>query len=325
MKKILITGGSGFIGTNLINTLLKKTNLLIVNIDKLSKFSTPEKYKIKSKNYKFYKFNLSNKYKLSKVLKKNFDFIIHLAAESHVDRSIESPKKFFMENIKSSFSLYENIAVMVNKKKIKSPKIIHISTDEIYGSILNKCCDENYKTYTSSPYSASKASSENIAQSFINTFNLSISILRITNNFGPYQNPEKFIPKIIKNVMNKKKIILYSKGLNVREWIFVEDTCEAIYKFLYKYKKNKIYNIGSEKRYNNLEIIKIILKFMNVKFDNKLIKSVKDRPGHDFRYALNSQKFKKEFNWNCKFSTKDGIKKTVEWYYDNKEWIRYFK
>ena len=216
MKNILVTGGSGFIGTNLINFLLKK-KYKITNVDKYSKISTPEKFKIKSKYYNFYKFNIANNKKIQNVLLKNFDTIIHLAAESHVDRSIDAPKKFFLKNVTSTLNFYDSIRELLKDKKIKRPKIIHVSTDEVYGSIKKGFSKEKSKIYSSSPYSASKAASENIAQFYMETYNLNISILRISNNYGPFQFPEKFIPKIILKIFNKKNIPLYGNGKNIRE------------------------------------------------------------------------------------------------------------
>ena len=319
MKKILVTGGSGFIGTNIVNFLLKK-KYLVSNIDKLSNISTPEKFKDKNINYTFYRFNLSNEVKFKKVLLKNFDVIIHLAAESHVDRSIDSPKLFFSENINSTLTFYNLINDLLKSKKISSPKIIHISTDEVYGSNKTGFSKECAKTFTSSPYSASKAASENIAQSYSETYNLKICILRISNNYGPFQSPEKFIPKMISRILEKKMIPLYSKGKNIREWIHVEDTCEAIRKVIENFKGKTIYNVGSSIRLNNIDLLKKIFK----KFDYPLtkIKYVKDRPGHDYRYALDSSLFRKDYNWKPKYNLDEGMVKTILWYKNNNKWLK---
>ena len=322
MKNILITGGSGFIGTNLINYLLKKKNK-ILNIDKLSYASTPENFRKKNKNYQFYHFNLNNKKKLTQVLKKKIKTIIHMAAESHVDRSIDNPKKFFKENINSTLNLYGSIAELVKKKKINSPNIIHISTDEVYGSIFKGSFKETSTLSPSSPYSASKASSDHIAEAFSKTFNLKICILRLTNNYGPFQFPEKFIPTIITRILNKKKIPLYGNGLNEREWIFVEDSCRAIEKIINKFINNKIYNIGSGIRLKNYKVIKKILRKFRVKNFNEYILNVKDRPGHDLRYALNSKSFFKEYKWKPQNTFKQGIEKTINWYKNNQLWLNY--
>ena len=296
-KSVLITGGSGFIGTNLVNYLVNK-GYIVHNVDKISDVSTPEKFKPQNKNYFFHKFDISNKFKLSRLLKKNFHFIIHLAAESHVDRSIDGPSKFYLNNVKSNLALYETLRSLKKKTKLLT-KVIHVSTDEVYGSIKKGSFKENSMIYTSSPYSSSKASSENIAQSYSETFNINVCILRITNNYGPYQHPEKFIPKSILRSFDKKKIPLYGEGKNIREWIYVEDTCEAILKVVKKFTNKTIYNIGSNERISNLKTLKIILNnFANSYKKNILF--VKDRPGHDFRYALDSTKFKNKFKWKNK-------------------------
>ena len=311
--KVLITGGSGFIGTNLVNYLLNK-NYIITNIDKLSKHSNLKNLYQKYNNYSFYKFNIKNEKKLSKVLTKNFDFIIHLAAESHVDRSIKNPASFFLENVKSTFILYNAINKLVVQKKIKSPQIIHVSTDEIYGSILKGSSKESSNTFTSSPYSASKASSENIAQAFMTTFGLSVCIIRICNNYGPYQNKEKFIPKSILSIKKEGKIYIYSKGKNVREWMHVNDTCNAIYKIIKKFKNKKIFNIGSTFKKTNNQLAKLIIKNSQIKFKDTIINYIKDRKGHDFRYSLNSNLFSKTYKWKAKIQIDEGIKDTINWF-----------
>ena len=322
MKNILITGGSGFIGTNLVNYLNKK-NFSITNIDKQSVVSTPEKFKTKTNRYKFYKANINNIKKIRRILLNNYNTIIHLAAESHVDRSIDSPKKFFLENINSTINFYNEINNLVKKNVIKKPNIIHISTDEVYGSVKKGASKEKSMIFTSSPYSASKASSENIAQFYLETYGLNICILRITNNYGPFQFPEKFIPKIILRVFDKKKIPIYGKGNNIREWIYVEDTCEAIYLLLKNFKNKKILNIGSNQRLNNLAVSEIILK--QLAYSKKNLIFVKDRPGHDLRYALNSTNFRKKFKWKNKHNFKTGIRKTINWYKNNKIWLNEIK
>lgn len=313
MKKILITGGYGFIGVNLINFLLDK-GIYISNIDKISSISNSKMCVKPNKRYKFYKFNLQEEKKLKKVLIKNFDLIIHLAAESHVDRSISMPIKFFKENVNSTLTLYKNIKSLLEKKKIKNPKIIHISTDEIYGSVKKGSSNEKSKTFTSSPYSASKAASENIAQAFLTTFDLQVCILRISNNYGPFQNKEKLIPKSILNLLNKKKVKLYSNGQHIREWIYVEDTCLAIYKVIKKFRKGEIFNIGSSFKKTNYEVIKTIINLLGLKFQKNLIHYSKDRLGHDYRYSLDSKLFSRKYNWKPKTKFQNGLKKTIKWY-----------
>lgn len=318
-KNILVTGGSGFIGTNLINYLSR--NFIITNIDKLSKSSTAEKFKkLNKKNYFFYKFNLKNKKKLFNLLKKkNFHTIIHLASESHVDRSIDSPYNFIEENILSSLSFYETIYELLKKKNIQSPNIIHVSTDEVFGSLKKESATEYNAFHPSSPYAASKASAEHIANSFAQTFGLKISIIRLCNNYGPYQFTEKFIPTCILKLIYNKPIPVYGNGKNIREWMYVEDSCRAIKLIIQNFQSGEIFNIGSGKRVENIKIIQILNKISN-KVNN--INYVKDRPAHDFRYSINSQKFKKKFNWKPKYNLEYGLKNTFRWYFSNKKWLK---
>jgi dTDP-glucose 4,6-dehydratase len=322
MKNILITGGSGFIGTNLINHLLKK-KFIITNIDKLSYASTPEIFKKNKKNYFFYKFNINNKNKLKKILLKKFDTIVHLAAESHVDRSIDAPQKFFKENISCTLNLYETVLELINKKKISKPNIIHISTDEVYGSIKKGSFKERSILNPSSPYSASKAACDHIALSFAETFNLKVCILRLTNNYGPFQFPEKFIPTVITKIIKNKKIPVYGNGNNVREWIFVEDSCRAIERVINKFINKEVFNIGSQKSLKNKLVIKRILKYFNKNNFLKNIIYVKDRPGHDLRYSLNSSNFMKKYNWKATTNFSNGIYKTISWYINNALWLKH--
>ena len=220
-------------------------------------------------------------------------------------------------------NFYNEINNLVKKNKIRKPNIIHISTDEVYGSVKKGESKENSKIFTSSPYSASKASSENIAQFYLETYGLNICILRITNNFGPFQFPEKLIPKIILRAFDKKKIPIYGKGKNIREWIYVEDTCEAIYLIIKNFQTKEVFNIGSNQRLDNLMVSKTILK--QLKYSNKNLIFVKDRPGHDLRYALNSTSFRKRYKWRNKHSFNKGIKKTISWYKNNESWLNEIK
>ena len=320
LKKILITGGSGFIGTNLINYLNEK-KYIIHNIDKFSYCSTNEKYKVlRNKNYIFHKFNISDTSKVENVLKNNnFDLIVHLASESHVDKSIDNPFYFINENISSTTSFYSSILNLVKQKKIISPQIIHVSTDEVFGSIRYKNASENNIFMPSSPYSASKASSEHIAKTFLKTFGLKLSIIRLCNNFGPYQFTEKFIPNVIIKSMQNLSVPVYGNGKNIREWMYVKDTCYAIEKIIKNFKNGEDFNIGSGIKVNNLKIIKIIEKSLNRKIN---IEFVDDRPGHDLRYSMNSNKFSLIYKWNCKYDLLSGLIKTVNWYQNNLIWLK---
>ena len=326
IKKIVITGGRGFIGTNLIKYLLSK-NFEIHNFDKISYCSVPDTFTNFSKNrYFFYKINLSNKNKIEKTLLKiKPQIIINLAADSHVDKSIESPSKFFANNVSSCLNLLESIRK--NKKKLKLKKIIHISTDEVFGGDNKFPSKEDDKYETNSPYSASKASCDHLCRAFFKTYKIPVVIIHCCNNYGPFQFTEKFIPTIISKYINNQSIPLYGSGKNIREWIYVEDLCSAIFKIIKKSKIGEKYNIGTGERISNIEIIKIILKILSIYLNKKnsqiLVKKVKDRPGHDFKYQINSNKIRKKLMWKNKYNLKIGLEKTVYWYLQNKKWLTY--
>ena len=320
MKKIIVTGGLGFIGSNLIDLLIKK-KYYVINIDKVSYSSNF--YNVKNfsqKRYKFIKCDINNRLKIRKIFKYyNPVGIFNLAAETHVDRSIDNPSNFIKSNILGVFNLLEEFKYFF--KKNKKTKLIHISTDEVYGDILKGRSNENYPYKPSSPYAASKASSDHLVMSYIKTFNIPAIVTNCSNNFGPKQHPEKLIPKLIYNIIKNKKLPIYGKGKNSREWIYVSDHCEALLKVLNKGKLGEFYNIGSNINLNNIQISKMLLKvskkIMN-KNSNAKIKFVKDRPGHDFRYALDSKKIRKKLRWKPKTKILDGINKTFSWYFENK-------
>ena len=320
MKKIIVTGGLGFIGSNLIELLLKK-KFKVLNIDKVSyssNFYNTKEYN-KNKNYKFIKCSLGNQKKLLNILKKfKPNCIFNLAAETHVDRSIDGPKNFIDSNIYGVFSLLEACKKFLKIKK--NFKLIHISTDEVYGDIPKGRSKETDKYKPSSPYAASKASSDHLVFSYIRTFNIPAIITNCSNNFGPKQHPEKLIPKIIYNILHNKVLPIYGKGLNIREWIYVEDHCDALLKIFQKGKLGNFYNIGSNINLKNKDLVKKILKITKLKIKigkNVKIKFVKDRPGHDVRYSLNNNKINKNINWKSKTSLNEGLKKTILWYLNN--------
>jgi len=323
MKKVIVTGGLGFIGSNLINILKKK--YFIINIDKVNYASNFKNINPDIKNYKFYKQDINNKIFIKKILEEyNPSIIFNLAAETHVDRSIDGPKQFIESNILGVFNLLE--AIRDYKKKIK---LIHISTDEVYGDIKkNHKSKEEDRYNPSSPYSASKASGDLLIKSYIRTYKIPAIITNCCNNFGPNQYPEKLIPTIIYNILNKKPIPIYGIGKNVREWIYVEDHCDALIKIAEKGIIGENYNIGSGTILNNVQIAKkIILNFRKI-IHYKNIKTkiyfVKDRPGHDLRYCLNSSKIKNKLKWKCKSSFDQRINETIIWYI-NKFKNNYFK
>tara|TARA_B100001121_G_C18638601_1_gene597986 strand:+ start:244 stop:1263 length:1020 start_codon:yes stop_codon:yes gene_type:complete len=324
MEKIVVTGGSGFIGTNLVNLLLKK-KFFVINIDKLS-YSSNNYKKIKSKNYKLYKVDINNRKKIISIIKKyKPKALFNLAAETHVDRSIDGPKNFVNSNFLGVFNLLEALRYL--KKKNINTKLIHVSTDEVYGDIKNNSrSDENYQYKPSSPYSATKAGADHLIRAYIRTYKIKAVISNCCNNFGPFQFPEKLIPKILYNIFSNKELPIYSKGLNLREWIYVEDHCEALLLLYRKGKSGENYNVGTGFNLKNINLAKKILKlcvFQKIKIGKKSkIVFVKDRPGHDFRYALDCKKIRKKLRWRTKTEIDAGLNKTIKWYKNNKEFLK---
>ena len=323
MKKIIVTGGLGFIGSNLIDLLIEK-NYFVINIDKVtysSNFYNIRKHKLK-KNYKFFKCDIKDK-KLKKILFKYKPLaIFNLAAETHVDRSIDDPKNFIQSNIVGVYNLLENFKEF--SKKYNS-KLIHISTDEVYGDILNGRSSENYPYKPSSPYAASKAASDHLVNSYVRTYKIPAIITNCSNNYGPKQHPEKLIPKLIYNILNNKPLPIYGKGKNSREWIYVKDHCEALYKVFLKGKIGEFYNIGSNKNLNNIQVSKELIKTSRkiLKLGKRVkLNFIKDRPGHDIRYALNSNKIRNKLGWRPKTNFRQGIKLTFNWYLSNKSYYK---
>ena len=327
MKKLLVTGGLGFIGSNLIKLLLKK-NYYVINIDKVSYSSN--KYNVKeydnNKNYKFIKLDINSK-KLIKIFKRYKPIgIFNLAAETHVDRSIDNPLNFIKSNILGTFNLLESFRRFY--KSYSNTKLIHISTDEVFGDVLTGRSNENFKYKPSSPYAASKASSDHLVSSYVRTFKIPAIITNCSNNYGPCQHPEKLIPKLIYNIINNRELPIYGNGKNSREWIYVMDHCEGLLKVFLRGKKGEFYNIGSNKNLNNLQITKYLINIAkkHISIGKKVkIKFVKDRPGHDLRYALNSNKIKSQLKWNSKTKIFDGLNKTFLWYYNNQKYFKNLK
>ena len=323
MKKIIVTGGLGFIGSNLIELLIKK-NFSVINIDKISyssNFYNLKEYN-NSNKYKFIRCNISER-KFKKIL---FEYkpicIFNLAAETHVDRSIDNPEHFIQSNIVGVYKLLEYFKEYSQRF---NSRLIHISTDEVYGDILKGRTSEKYPYNPSSPYAASKAASDHLVQSYVRTYKIPAIITNCSNNYGPKQHPEKLIPKLIYNILNNKPLPIYGKGLNSREWIFVKDHCEALIKIFKKGKIGNFYNIGSNKNLTNLEVCEHLLsvaKKNSILGTKVKINFIKDRPGHDIRYALNSDKIKKELNWKPRIDFKEGIKLTFDWYNKNRKYYK---
>jgi len=313
LTKILVTGGLGFIGSNFILFTIKNdSKIRITNVDACLTGSNPKNLnELKnSKNYRFVKANINNQKIINELVSKN-DIIVNFAAESHVDRSISNPKPFIDSNINGTYVILEAI-----RKYDK--KLVQISTDEVYGSLEKNSADENFPLNPSSPYSSSKASADLLVKSYYITYGCNVKITRCTNNYGPRQFPEKLIPKVIINAMNDKSIPIYGNGKNIRDWLYVLDHCRAIQKVITKGKSGEIYNIAGKNEIDNNTIIKMILKSMNKPFS--LMKYVKDRPGHDFRYSLDSTKIEKKLKWKPKFDFENGINETILWYINNKSW-----
>jgi dTDP-glucose 4,6-dehydratase len=317
MKKILVTGGAGFIGSNFINFILtNRDDLFIVNLDKLTYAGNLENLKEveNHKNYFFVKGDITNNELVDYLFKKySFNYVINFAAESHVDRSILGSEVFFRSNVIGTNVLLEA------SRRYGIEKFVQISTDEVYGSLgPTGLFTETTQLSPNSPYSSSKAAADVMALSFFHTFGLPVVITRCSNNYGPYQFPEKLIPLMIINSLNGKKLPVYGDGLNVRDWVYVIDHNRAVEIVLEKGRAGEVYNIGASREMKNIDIVKLILSKLT-KPEN-MIEFVKDRPGHDRRYAIDSSKIQNELGWKPEFDFEIAINQTIEWYLKNKDW-----
>lgn len=326
---ILVTGGAGFIGSNFIEYVLKRDRKVnVINLDKLTYAGNLSnlKHVENKKRYKFIRGDISDKKLVNKILEQTkVDAVINFAAESHVDRSIISPDSFVKTNVTGTHVLLEGA------RKYRIKKFIQVSTDEVYGSISKGKSVETQALLPNSPYSASKASADLLCRSYYKTYGIPVIITRSSNNYGPRQFPEKLIPLMIDNIVEGKPLPVYSDGKNQRDWIYVEDNCEAVYEVSKKGRAGEIYNIGTGKTTTNISIVKRICNIVsektgrNPKDTLSLIRFVKDRPGHDFRYCLDTTKLTREIGWKPKTDIGSGLDKTVDWYLSNGEWINSVK
>jgi len=318
--KMLVTGGCGFIGSNFIRYVLKKyPDYEILNIDALTYAGNPANLRDikKNKRYRFAHGRIEDKSLVANALG-DADYIVNFAAETHVDRSIRSSSPFLATNVLGTHTVLEAA------RKVRLKKFVHISTDEVYGALGSKGkFTEKAMLAPNSPYSASKASADLLIRAYYETYKLPVVIVRPSNNYGYYQFPEKFIPLMITNLLMDKPVPVYGKGKNVRDWCFVGDTCAAIDSVMHKGKAGEVYNAGGNCEVENIELAKSILKIMGK--SERHIKFVKDRPGHDYRYALDNSKIKRELKWRPTVKIEEGIEMTIKWYKDNELWWKPLK
>ncbi len=331
MKNILITGGAGFIGSNFVKLILDKhPQYRLINIDALTYAGNLENLKdvMDNKKHIFIKADIRDRDKLGEIFKEySITDVVNFAAESHVDRSIENPEDFLTTNIIGVQVLLDiakdnwktNPHDKYCKKYKEGVKFVQISTDEVYGEIDDGLFVETMPLKPNNPYSASKASADMLVRAYHKTFGMPVNITRSSNNYGPYQFPEKLIPLMINNCLKKKDLPLYGNGLQIRDWLYVYDHCLAIDRVLHKGMNGEVYNIGGNNEKTNIQIVKLIISALGESED--LIKYIKDRPGHDRRYAIDNSKISTELGWKPSFTFEEGIKKTIEWYLDHIDWM----
>ncbi|WP_058953385.1 dTDP-glucose 4,6-dehydratase [Clostridium tyrobutyricum] len=332
MKIYLVTGGAGFIGSNFVHYMINKYNdIKIINYDKLTYAGNLENLKsiADNSNYTFIQGDICDKSKLEELFQEyDIDYVVNFAAESHVDRSIKNPEIFVQTNVLGTVTLLNTVKnAWAEGDNFKSgKKYLQVSTDEVYGSLGS----EGYFTETTpldshSPYSSSKASADLMVKAYFDTYKMPVNITRCSNNYGPYQFPEKLIPLVINNCLNKRELPVYGDGMNIRDWLYVEDHCKAIDMVLNGGKVGQVYNIGGHNERTNIHIVKTVISYIHDNVDSSvkenLIKYVEDRKGHDRRYGIDPEKIKEELGWYPETKFEDGIIKTIKWYLENKEWM----
>jgi dTDP-glucose 4,6-dehydratase len=315
--KLIVTGGAGFIGSAFVRLALKENwAARVVNLDKLTYAGNLENLQgvERDERYRFAHLDICDGAGVKQLLEEEIpDAVVHFAAESHVDRSILGPGAFFETNLRGTFTLLEAA------RAAKLRRFVHVSTDEVYGSVPEPYdADENWPLRTSSPYSASKAGSDLLALSYCNTYKQEVVVTRASNNYGPYQFPEKLIPLMISNAMEDKPLPIYGDGMQVRDWLYVEDHCRAIRAVLEKGAAGEVYNIGGSRALPNREVVELILAAVGK--PKSLMTTVTDRPGHDRRYAITTEKLEKATGWKAEVAFEDGLARTIEWYKANREW-----
>ena len=322
--RILVTGGCGFIGSNFVRYLLKThPDYSLINVDKLTYAGNIENLSdlSNSPRYHFVRGDIADAPRMEELISKGVDAIVNFAAESHVDRSIEDPNAFMKTNVFGTFALLEAVRKVFPKQRIR---FIHISTDEVYGSLSEfGAFTEETSLAPNSPYSASKAAADMLVNAYHRTYGLPVVITRCSNNYGPYQFPEKLIPLMVSNAIEDKELPIYGDGLYIRDWIYVEDHCRALDVVLHHGKEGEVYNIGGRSERTNLSVAHAILDRMGK--PHSLIRFVTDRPGHDRRYAIDFSKIKRTLGWEPSISFEEGISQTIEWYKTNREWWKKIK
>jgi dTDP-glucose 4,6-dehydratase len=332
MKTYLVTGGAGFIGSNFVHYMLNKySDITLINLDKLTYAGNLENLKaVESKeNYVFVQGDICDKELVTSLFEKyDIDYVVNFAAESHVDRSIKYPEVFAQTNVLGTVTLLNAAknAWEIDGVFKEGKKFLHVSTDEVYGSLGETgFFMETTPLDPHSPYSSSKAGSDLMVKAYADTYNMPVNITRCSNNYGPYQFPEKLIPLLINNCLNHKALPVYGDGLNIRDWLFVEDHCKAIDMVINNGRLGEVYNVGGHNERTNIQIVKTVISYLNETVDSsiteELIKFVEDRKGHDRRYGIDPTKIKEELGWYPETTFEVGIKKTIQWYLDNKEWM----